>query len=123
MRHKLLSLILLFIVSLILVTCSGSQPKNSLLETQSEKVLTIWWNRGYYPEQEEALKKVVAEWLEKTDNKVELLFLSEDDILQAGIDALAAGKPPDILFSERAEFTLIPQWAWEGKLADVSDVI
>ena len=100
-----------------------SPNQDDIQKLQSEKVLTIWWNRGYYPEQEEALKKVVAEWEQKTENKVELLFFSEDDILQAAIDALEVDKTPDILFSERAEFTLIPQWAREGKLVDVSDVI
>ncbi|MEB3340859.1 ABC transporter substrate-binding protein [Okeania sp.] len=123
MRHKLLRLILLFVVSFILITCSLNPPKNSLEKPESEKILTIWWNRGYYPEQEEALEKIVTKWQEKTNHKVKLLFLSEDDTLQAAIDALAANKPPDILFSERAEFTLIPQWAREGKLLDVSDVI
>ncbi|NET17571.1 MAG: hypothetical protein F6K08_34505 [Okeania sp. SIO1H6] len=44
-------------------------------------------------------------------------------IFEPAIDALEVGKPPDILFSERAEFTLIPQWAWQDKLVDVSDVI
>ncbi len=109
MRDKFLAIILLFILSLILVTCSGNKTQDYLQEPQSEKVLTIWWNRGYYPEQEEALKKIVAEWQEKTENKVELLFFSEDDILQGAIDGLATGQPPDILFSERAEYTLIPQ--------------
>ncbi len=123
MRHKLLSLIFLFIVSLILVTCSGNQPENSLQEPLSEKVLTIWWNRGFYPEQDEALQKVIADWQEKTNNKVEISFFSTDDILEAGTNALAAGKPPDIFFAQIGEFTLIPQWAWEGKLVDVSDVI
>ncbi|NET45295.1 ABC transporter substrate-binding protein [Okeania sp. SIO2B3] len=123
MRRKLFSVILLFILSLILVTCSVNKPKNSLQPEPSEAVLTIWWNRGYYLEQDEALQKVITEWQEKTNNKVELLFFSEDDILQVGIDALAKGKPPDILFSKIAEYTLIPQWASEGKLVDVSDVI
>ncbi|MEM1168315.1 MAG: ABC transporter substrate-binding protein, partial [Cyanobacteria bacterium P01_H01_bin.35] len=123
MKNKFFAIILLFILSFILVTCSASQPQNSVQKSQSEQILTIWWNRGYYPEQEEALKKIVAEWEDKTDNKVKLLFFSEDDILQAAIDGLETGKPPDLLFSERAEYTLIPQWAWEGKLVDVSDVI
>ncbi|MEM1168316.1 MAG: ABC transporter substrate-binding protein [Cyanobacteria bacterium P01_H01_bin.35] len=121
MRHKLLSLILLFIVSLILVTCSVNQPGNQ--ELQPEKVLTIWWNRGYYPEEERSLEKIITKWQEKTDNKVELSFFSPDDILQVAIDALATDKPPDIFFSYRAGYTLIPQWAWQGKLLDVSDVI
>jgi multiple sugar transport system substrate-binding protein len=122
-RRKVFNLSGLFILGLILVTCSVSPNQDDIQKLQSEKVLTIWWNRGYYPEQEEALKKVVAEWEQKTENKVELLFFSEDDILQAAIDALEVDKAPDILFSERAEFTLIPQWAREGKLVDVSDVI
>ncbi len=123
MRRKLFYLIWLFILSLILVTCSVNQPQTSIQEPPLETVLTIWWNRGYYPEEDEALQKVVSDWQQKTSNKVELLFFSEDDILEAAIDALEAGKPPDIFFSQRAEFTLIPQWAWEGKLADVSDII
>jgi len=123
MRQKLLMVILLFILSLILVTCRINQDKKSLQRPQLDPVLTIFWTRGHYPEQDWALQKVITEWQQKTGNKVELLFFSEDDILQAGIDALAAGKPPDIFFSTRAEYTLIPQWAWEGKLLDVSDVI
>ena len=123
MRHKFLSIILLFILSFILVTCSASQPQNYVQKSQSDRVLTIWWNRGFYPEQDEALQKVIANWQEKTNKKVEISFFSTDEILAAGSDALAAGKPPDIFFSQIGEFTLIPQWAWEGKLVDVSDVI
>ncbi|MGB3512379.1 MAG: ABC transporter substrate-binding protein [Microcoleaceae cyanobacterium] len=124
MKKKLL-ISIFFMVSLLIVTCA-KQP--SKLESQKAPLaettpLTIWWNRGYYLGQDEALQKVITEWQEKTNNKVELLFFSEDDILQVGIDALAAGKPPDILFSKIAEHTLIPQWASEGKLVDVSDVI
>ncbi|GGA58310.1 ABC transporter substrate-binding protein [Okeania sp. KiyG1] len=121
-RHKFLAIILLFILSFILVTCSASQPQNSVQKSQSDRVLTIWWNRGFYPEQDEALQKVIANWQEKTNNKVEISFFS-NDILAAGTNALAAGEPPDIFFSSIGEYTLIPQWAWEGKLVDVSDVI
>ncbi|MCL2923967.1 MAG: ABC transporter substrate-binding protein [Trichodesmium sp. MAG_R04] len=122
-RRKLFSLTGLFILGFILVNCRINVEQDNIQEPQSNKLLTIWWNRGYYPEQEEALKKVVAKWEEKTDNKVKLLFFSEDDILQAAIEGLEVGKTPDIFFSERADFTLIAQWAREGKLVDVSDVI
>ncbi|HEY9889613.1 MAG TPA: ABC transporter substrate-binding protein, partial [Candidatus Obscuribacterales bacterium] len=37
--------------------------------------------------------------------------------------ALENGTPPDILFAHRADYTLQPEWAWRGQLADVSDVI
>ena len=123
MRHKFLAIIFLFILSLILVTCSSNQTQNSLQQPHSDPVLTIWWNRGFYPEQEEALQKVITDWQKKTNNKVEISFFSTDDILEAGTNALTEGKPPDIFFSQIGEFTLIPKWAWEGKLVDVSDVI
>ncbi|NES72990.1 MAG: carbohydrate ABC transporter substrate-binding protein, partial [Okeania sp. SIO2D1] len=93
--NKKLLIFIFFLVSLLFVTC-GKQP--SKLETQKAPLaettpLTIWWNRGYYLEEDEALQKVITEWQEKTNHKVELLFFCEDDILQVGIDALAKGKP------------------------------
>ncbi|MDJ0553715.1 MAG: ABC transporter substrate-binding protein [Microcoleaceae cyanobacterium MO_207.B10] len=123
MRRKLFPIILLFLLGLILVTCSIDRPQNYSQKSDLETSLTIWWSRGYYPEQDEALQKVISDWEEKTDNKVKVLFFSEDNILHEAIDALAKDKTPDIFFSERAEYTLIPKWAWEGKLVDVSDVI
>ncbi|MEB3341181.1 ABC transporter substrate-binding protein [Okeania sp.] len=123
MRHKFLAIVLLFILSLILVTCSSNQPQNSVQTPPSDQVLTIWWNRGYYPAQDEAIQKVIANWKEKTNNEVEISFLTTDNLFEAGTNALAAGKPPDIFFSSIGEYTVIPQWAWEGKLVDFSDVI
>ncbi|NES03916.1 MAG: hypothetical protein F6K22_14320 [Okeania sp. SIO2F4] len=70
MRRKLFDLILLFILSLILVTCSVNQPQFSIQEPPLETVLTIWWNRGYYPEEDETLQKVMTDGQQKTSNKV-----------------------------------------------------
>ncbi|CAD5973371.1 Extracellular solute-binding protein, family 1 [Planktothrix tepida] len=114
--------IALLMVSFVLITCTSQSPKKPE-NIQQKSELTIWWNRGYYPEQDEAIEKVVENWKQVTGNQVKLSFFSEDDTLKEAITALKVGNPPDILFSERADFTLIPQWAWEGKLADVSGVM
>ncbi|WP_413167379.1 ABC transporter substrate-binding protein [Capilliphycus salinus ALCB114379] len=121
MRHKFI-IILLFLFSLILSTCSGQTPPTGT-SVDLNRPLTIWWNRGYYPQQDEAIEKIVADWQQLTGNSVELLFFSEDETLSKAIQALENGNPPDILFSERAEYTLTPLWAKKGKLADVSPVI
>jgi len=114
--------IALLMVSFLLITCTSQIHKNPENIKQSSELI-IWWNRGYYPEQDEAIEQVVEKWKQETGNQVKLSFFSEEDTLKEAIAALEIGNPPDILFSERADFTLIPQWAWEGKLADVSAVI
>ncbi|EAW34526.1 ABC transporter substrate-binding protein [Lyngbya sp. PCC 8106] len=122
MKHKFI-VILLFLFSLILSTCSGEMPSKNTSTNISDRPLTIWWNRGYYPQQDEAIEQLVSDWQKQTKNSVELLFFGEEETLSKAIQAIENGKPPDILFSERAEYTLIPIWAKNGKLADVSPVI
>lgn len=85
--------------------------------------LRIFWNQGFYPEEDLALKEFIAAWEAESGIDVELSLYSSDDILNQAVVALENGNPPDILFAHRADYTLQPQWAWEGKLVDVSDVL
>lgn len=90
---------------------------------QGTPTLTIWWNKGYYPEEDEALKRVVAEWEKESGYKVDLSFYSTEDIPKKVLSAVEAGQPPDIAFSHFADWQLNPKLAWEGKLEDVSDIV
>ncbi|NET56069.1 MAG: carbohydrate ABC transporter substrate-binding protein [Symploca sp. SIO2E6] len=133
MRLRRYLFILLFLLSFVLLTCTNgtNTPKRSNDEpAENSSHLTIWWNRGYYVQQDEAIEQVVNQWQDTfpqqkapSKGEVKLFFYSEDDLLNEIINALEEGNPPDILFSERTDFTFGPSWAWEGKLADVSDVI
>lgn len=86
-------------------------------------MLTIWWDKGFTLEEDEALQQVVHDWEHQSGNKVKLFFYTTDELPQKAQRASQAGKPPDILMSHSAERELNPHLAWEGKLADVSDVI
>ncbi|MGD2179953.1 ABC transporter substrate-binding protein [Lusitaniella coriacea] len=113
-------------ISLTLVGCPASKETPSGTSPKSpaqNDVLTIWWNKGYLLEEDEALRKIVRDWESKTGKKVKLSFETEDDLPQKAERALKTGKSPDILFSTRAEYELIPRLAWEGKLVDVSEVM
>jgi multiple sugar transport system substrate-binding protein len=90
---------------------------------QSPTVLRIFWNQGFYAEEDEALQKAIANWEQQSHTRVELSLFSSDDILNQAVIALENGDPPDILFAHRADYTLQPRWALEGKLTDVSDVV
>ncbi len=114
------------ILSSLLLTSCGEYTTELITETEvddQEDVLTIWWDRSYYIQEDEAIENIITEWQQKTDQKVNLYFISQDDILKDTENAIAAGNPPDIVFAERADDSTVPRWAWDGILADVTDVI
>lgn len=108
---------------LLAISACGEVPSNSATDPAESSKLRIFWNQGFYPEEDLALQQFIEEWEAETGIDVELTLYSSDDILNQAIVALENGNPPDILFAHRADYTLQPQWAWEGVLADVSDVI
>lgn len=85
--------------------------------------LRIWWDEGYYPEEDTALQQIIGAWEEETGQTVELTFLDDNEMLRQLDIALETGNVPDIFFSALADWRLTPRLAWEGKLTDLSDVI
>ena len=109
---------------LSIVACTDSPIDGSASESdETSTTLRIFWNQGFYPEEDLALQRIVSAWEAETNISVELTLYSSDDILNQTEAALASGNPPDIVFAHRADYTLQPQWAWKGQLMDVSDVL
>jgi multiple sugar transport system substrate-binding protein len=97
---------------------------NALNNDDSDsKILKLWWDKGYNPEEDEALIKLVKNWEQETGKKVQINFYSLDARSQKPERSLKGGNLPDIFMSFKAESTLNPRLAWEGKLVDVSDII
>jgi hypothetical protein len=42
--------------------------------------LTIWWSKGYYPSEDEGLRRIVAGFEDETQTKVDLTFVSMPDL-------------------------------------------
>ncbi|MBW4465119.1 MAG: ABC transporter substrate-binding protein [Pegethrix bostrychoides GSE-TBD4-15B] len=103
----------------VLISCNQQVPEASPVSSP----LRIYWNRGLYPAEDQALQQVVDAWKQQSQTPVELAFFSSDDILNQTTIALESGNPPDILFAHRADYTLAPRWARDGKLVDLSDVV
>ncbi|CAM5220854.1 hypothetical protein CDEF62S_02020 [Castellaniella defragrans] len=93
------------------------------LGAQSAETLNVWWNKGYYPEEDAAIKGIVQQWEQKTGNKVQLTFYSTEDLPTKLTAAVNAGSVPDVAYEDVGDFYQIPQLAWDGKLTDVSDVV
>jgi multiple sugar transport system substrate-binding protein len=84
--------------------------------------LVLWWEQGFYPQEDEALAEIVAAFEQETGKQVELVQPAPDEIHDQAQAALEAGQPPDFLFSLFGE-SKIPQWAYEDRLADLDGVL
>lgn len=117
--------ILAFIISAIAFACTpnSSSKLSSLSESTNSKILKVWWDKGFTLEEDEALQQLVRNWEKQTGNSIKLSFYTTDELPLKAQRSLQAGNPPDILMSHNAERVLNPRLAWEGKLADVSDII
>ena len=112
--------------AILVVACnSGAQLQNDEVTktTPEPNVLQLWWDKGYNPEEDEALKKLVQGWEQQTGSKVEINFYTLDKRSEKPQRQLQGGLVPDIFMSFKAESTLNPKLAWDGKLVDLTEVI
>lgn len=89
----------------------------------SGKTLTVWWNQGFYPDEDAAFRKLVSAWEKATGNQVELTLLPGQALNEKIISALTSGDVPDLMYSDNAPAQIVPQNAWKGRLVDVTDVV
>jgi multiple sugar transport system substrate-binding protein len=90
----------------------------------AEEKLTVWWNKGYYPEEDAAMQKLVKEFEAKHKGvKVDLSFTAQEDLLKKIQAAFIARRVPDIAFCFFNDWQVIPKYGWEDRLADTSDII
>lgn len=118
--------VLMALISLIIVACNKAStiaPSSVNAPDTESKILKIWWDKGFTLEEDEALQQVVSNWEKRSSNKVKLAFYSTDELSQKVERELRTGDLPDLIAMFKSEKSLTPRLAWEGKLADVSDVI
>jgi multiple sugar transport system substrate-binding protein len=82
--------------------------------------LVIWWEKGFYPQANEAVREIIVAFEQKTGKRVELVQPAEDEIMKRAESALQAGTPPDFLFST-VEDVATARWAYEDRLVDLED--
>jgi multiple sugar transport system substrate-binding protein len=85
--------------------------------------VVVWWNKGYYPEEDIAMQKIVKEFEAKHKVEVDLSFAAQEDLLKKITAALIARRVPDVAFCFYNDWQVVPKYGWDDKLADVSDVI
>lgn len=89
----------------------------------AQESITVWFTKGFYKGEDDALLAVVDKFQKATGVKVDLSLYATEDCVTKSVGAVQAGTPPDVGFCTTYDFRTTGQWAFEGKLEDVTDVI
>ncbi len=89
----------------------------------AQETLTVWWVKGFYKSEDDALFAAIKKFEDKTKVKVELSQYAVQDTIPKTVSALDSGSPPDVAYSDVYDFQVTGKWAYDGKLEDISDVI
>src|SRR5215469_14740348 len=81
----------------------------------------VWWTQGFVPEEDLAIKKVVADYEKASGNTIDLTITPFAPQRQKIVAAVQSGVVPDVFPGAPNE--IIALYAWDAKLTDVSDVI
>jgi multiple sugar transport system substrate-binding protein len=82
---------------------------------------TAWWAQGFIPDEDAALRQVVAGYEKASGNTIELVIVPFAPLRQKIVSAITSGVVPDLIDATPAEVT--PEQAWAGRLVDVTDVV
>ncbi len=85
--------------------------------------LVVWWEKGFHPEEDMAVRELIAAFEAKTGRHVELASPSQDDMQAKVLTALEAGRPPDFVFGTSTINYHYALWAHESRLADLADAL
>lgn len=88
-----------------------------------QETITVWVTKGFYKSEDDALLAMVDKFQKATGVKVDLSLYATEDCVTKSVGAVEAGTPPDVGYCTTFDFRTTGKWAYEGKLADVTDVI
>jgi multiple sugar transport system substrate-binding protein len=84
--------------------------------------LVVWWEQGFYPQEDGAVKEIVAAFEQESSKELELVLHEQAKFPDAIEAALEAGQPPDFAFGIFIG-NYIGQWAFEDRLVNLSDAV
>ena len=89
----------------------------------AQEKLTVWWAKGYYKAEDDALFAAIKKFEAKTKVKVELSQYAPQEAIPKSVAAMDAKNPPDVAYADVYDFQVAGKWAFDGKLEDLSSVI
>jgi multiple sugar transport system substrate-binding protein len=81
--------------------------------------LVVWWEKGFYEQEDEAVAEIIAAFEQESGKEVELLQVAYDETRARADVALEAGLPPGFLLAREEA----PVWAYEDQLVDLTEAL
>jgi len=100
-----------WIVALCLTLALIGPGLFSIVAAAEKPKLTVWWNKGYYKEEDEGFKKVADDFARDNNVDVDLTFTIQDDLAPKIISALIARRVPDVAFCFFTDWQIAPKFA------------
>src|SRR6185295_16993049 len=74
--------------------------------------LALWWTKGIYKAEDDALLAVARKYQARTGVHVELTWHAEQAMISKVMAALDAGAPPDIAYADAFNLQTAGRWAF-----------
>jgi multiple sugar transport system substrate-binding protein len=84
--------------------------------------LVVWWEKGFYPQDDEAVRETIAAFEQDSGKQVELVQPTQGEMVDQAPAAVDAGAPPDFLFGTFI-VNYLSKWALEDRLLDLTETI
>jgi multiple sugar transport system substrate-binding protein len=84
--------------------------------------LVVWWEKGYYAQEDEAVREIVGAFEQKSGKQLELVQPTESELPGKIVASFEADTPPDFVFGVLLQDYIGP-WAADDRLADLSEVV
>ena len=88
-----------------------------------QKTITVWFGKGFYKSEDDALYEAIKKYEAKSGVKVELSQYPIQDMIPKTVAALDAGSPPDVAYADVYDFQVAGKWAFDDKLEDLTSVL
>src|SRR4051812_43430958 len=89
----------------------------------AQQSITVWWVKGFYKSEDDALLATIKKFEDKTKIKVDLSQYPVQDMIPKAVAALDSGTPPDVSYGDSYDVQAAGKWALEGKLEDLTDIL
>ncbi len=89
----------------------------------AQETLTLWFTKGFYKAEDDALNAVIDKYQKATGVKVELSLYATEDCITKSVGAVEARTPPDMAYCTTYDFRTTGKWAVEGRLENLNDIV
>jgi multiple sugar transport system substrate-binding protein len=102
------------------VAAAGAFARPHIANAQA-KTASLWLAQGFVPEEDVAIKKLVADYQKQSGNTIDLSIVPFAPLRDKEVSAVTSGVVPDMM--EWADNVFGPAQSWAGRLEDVSAIV